>query len=26
LSSSNVLKANQIIVRFTFATPSKIGN
>ena len=25
LSSSNVLKANQIIVRFTFATPSKIG-
>ena len=26
LSSSNVLKANQVIVRFTFATPSKIGN
>ena len=25
LSSSNVLKANQVIVRFTFATPSKIG-
>ncbi len=25
LSSSNVLKVNQIIVRFTFATPSKIG-
>jgi hypothetical protein len=25
LSSSNVLKANQIIVRFTFATPAKIG-
>jgi hypothetical protein len=26
LSSSNVLKPNQVIVRFTFATPSKIGN
>lgn len=26
LSSSNVLKLNQVIVRFTFATPSKIGN
>lgn len=26
LSSSNVLQRNQIIVRFTFATPSKIGN
>ena len=26
LSSSNVLKTNQVIVRFTFATPSKIGN
>lgn len=26
LSSSNVLHSNQIIVRFTFATPSKIGN
>lgn len=25
LSSSNVLKANQVIVRFTFATPAKIG-
>jgi len=25
LSSSNVLKANQVIVRFTFATPSRIG-
>ena len=25
LSSSNVLKSNQIIVRFTFATPAKIG-
>lgn len=25
LSSSNVLKKNQVIVRFTFATPSKIG-
>ena len=25
LSSSNVLKVNQVIVRFTFATPSKIG-
>lgn len=25
LSSSNVLRANQVIVRFTFATPSKIG-
>jgi len=26
LSSSNVLKANQVIVRFTFATTSKLGN
>ena len=26
LSSSNVLRTNQVIVRFTFATPSKIGN
>ena len=26
LSSSNVLKLNQVIIRFTFATPSKIGN
>jgi hypothetical protein len=26
LSSSNVLKANQVIIRFTFAVPSKIGN
>jgi hypothetical protein len=26
LSSSNVLKANQVIVRFTFATQSIIGN
>lgn len=25
LSSSNVLKSNQVIIRFTFATPSKIG-
>lgn len=25
LSSSNVLRKNQVIVRFTFATPSKIG-
>jgi hypothetical protein len=25
LSSSNVLRTNQVIVRFTFATPSKIG-
>lgn len=26
LSSSNVLKRNQVIVRFTFATMSKLGN
>jgi hypothetical protein len=26
LSSSNVLKSNQVIVRFTFATNSKLGN
>lgn len=26
LSSSNVLKANQVIVRFTFATNSKLGS
>lgn len=26
LSSSNVLRPNQVIVRFTFATPSKINN
>jgi len=26
LSSSNVLKTNQVIVRFTFATTSKLGN
>lgn len=26
LSSSNVLKSNQIIARFTFAIPAKIGN
>ena len=26
LSSSNVLKPNQVIVRFTFATTSKLGN
>jgi hypothetical protein len=26
LSSSNVLKSNQVIVRFTFATTSKLGN
>lgn len=25
LSSSNVLKQNQVIVRFTFATPSRLG-
>lgn len=26
LSSSSVLKANQVVVRFTFATSSRIGN